>query len=344
MFSDFVIGLQYGDEGKGKVAASLAAQCNYDIVARYNGGPNAGHSVAIGNKNIALHQIPTGALYKKTSYIGPGTVLSFTKLEKEAKAFEEIMGFSPYEYLKISPKAIIINEDHVTIDKANQALTQGSTSSGIAPAYADFYSRNAHLASEYSWPYKDKELISELPLKGRILFEGAQGHYLNPYQGNYPYTTSSSSHPGSAAMTFGFPTSNIENIIGVAKCYETRSGIDPFFHRSDDTSEDKDCFNLIAELGNEIGVTTGRNRGIRWLNATKLIEAINETGTNILVLQKWDILAQTNLYKYYHNETQAVFYSLEFMQEALAALLKHNCRNLEQIKFSSSPQPFDLTW
>lgn len=353
--ADFVIGLQYGDEGKGKVAASLAAQCDYDTVARYNGGPNAGHSVVLDKVSVALHQIPTGVLFKKHSYIGPGTVIDFNKLEKEAKQIEEALGFSPYEYLHISPQAIVINGDYITQDKANQALTQGSTSSGIAPAYSAFYERSAELTANYSWPHKNEETIKSLPLSGRWLFEGAQGHYLNPYQGSYPYTTSSSSHPGSAAMTFGFATNSIRNIIGVAKCYETRSGKDPDFYKvmlndgslkdmSFYQSSDEEHFSFLAKEGNEIGVTTGRNRQVRWLDATRLIRSINETGTNILVIQKWDILSKNSVYKYYNNGTETVFYSIDFMQKGLSALLKHNCPSLKEIKIGSSPHYNDLTW
>lgn len=359
--ADFVIGLQYGDEGKGKVAASLAAQCDYDTVARYNGGPNAGHSVSLDQGTVALHQIPTGALFKKQSYIGPGTVVSLTKLDKEVEDFQSIMGFNPYSYLKISPKAVLINQSHITEDKANQALSQGSTSSGIAPAYSSFYERCAQLAGELSLPYVDVtkspssfEIISDPELTGTVLFEGAQGHYLNPYQGSYPYTTSSSSHPGSAAMSFGFPTSNIRNVIGVAKCYETRSGTDPDFYKVmkndgtllsvEHTNQDTNAFNLLSAQGKEIGVTTGRKRQVRWLDATRLIKAINETGTNILVIQKWDILAESSVYKYYHNGVETVFYSLEFMQKALIQLLTFNCPALKHVQLGNSPHWADLTW
>lgn len=359
--ADFVIGLQYGDEGKGKVAASLAAQCNYDTVVRYNGGPNAGHSVALDQCTVALHQIPTGALFKKQSYIGPGTVVSLKKLEKEVEDFQSAMGFNPYPYLKISPKAILINESHIAEDKANQALSQGSTSSGIAPAYSSFYERSAQLAGELSWPYIDVtkspssfEVISDSKLTGTVLFEGAQGYYLNPYQGSYPYTTSSSSHPASAAVTLGFPTSNIRNIIGVAKCYETRSGTDPDFYKvmkNDDTlidvehsNQDANAFNLLSNQGKEIGVTTGRKRQVRWLDTTRLIKAINETGTNILVIQKWDIFAQSFIYKYYYNGRATVFYNLDLMQKTLIELLTFNCPSLKHIQLGNSPHWADLTW
>jgi adenylosuccinate synthase len=365
--ADFVIGLQYGDEGKGKVAASLAAQCDYDTVVRYNGGPNAGHSVVLDEATVALHQIPTGALFKKHSYIGPGSVVSLKKLEEEVQEFETAMGFNPYPYLNISPKAILINETHISHDKANQALSQGSTSSGIAPAYSSFYQRTAQLAGELSWPYIDTtkklspfevissiEVISEPELTGTVLFEGAQGHYLNPYQGSYPYTTSSSSHPGSAAMTFGFPAKNIRNVIGVAKCYETRSGIDPDFYKvmkndgtlldTEYSSQDTDAFNLLSTQGKEIGVTTGRKRQVRWLDATRLIKAINETGANTLVIQKWDILAESSIYKYYYDGVETIFYSLEFMQKALIQLLIYNCPDLKHVQLGKSPHWADLTW
>lgn len=353
--ADFVIGLQYGDEGKGKVAASLAATFNYKIVARYNGGPNAGHTVQLENKSVALHQLPTGVLFKKQSYIGPGAVISFNKLEQEASKINEVMGFCPFQYLTISPQAIVISDSHISADIQSQAKTQGSTSSGIAPAYASFYNRDALLARDYTWPDKNgRETINYLPkINGNVLLEGAQGYYLNPYQGSYPYTTSSSSHPGSAAATFGFSTSKIRNVIGVAKCYETRSGIDPDFYKimlrdgnliEIDQSKDTNVFSQLQKEGKEIGVTTGRNRQVRWLDATRLIKAINETGTNILVVQKWDILSKLNTFVYYHNGAEVTFETVEVMKKALKSLLEINCPSLTRIIYSASPYYYDIDW
>ena len=192
----------------------------------YNGGSNAGHTISFPfGPPLKLHQIPSGVAFAKNSHIGPGSLVNFTKLKEEALNFEEIMGFSPFDYLTISKKAIVVTEADILSDVANQAATQGSTSSGVAPAYSNFYNRKCLLAGELRFAPKKENIIRDTHYTKNLLLEGAQGWYLNPYQGNYPYTTSSSCHPASAAVTFGFPANKIRNIIGVAKCYETRRAL-----------------------------------------------------------------------------------------------------------------------
>lgn len=358
MSYNFIIGLQYGDEGKGKVAsalASLANKCKLKNIQhiRYNGGPNAGHTVNYSeNVKLALHQIPCGVAYKQQGHIGPGTVINFKKLEAEAENFENKLGFSPYEYLTIDPEAIVISEENISDDSSYHATVQGSTSSGIAPAYSDFYNRKATLAKDYTWPHKGQETIQKMHFTDSLIFfEGAQGHYLNPYQGSYPYTTSSSSHPAAAALSCGFPVSKIETIVGVAKCYETRSGIDPNFHKV--MSKDGDyieppypnqefndkSYKTLAKLGNEIGVTTGRNRNIRWLDLTRLIKAIEQTGTNVLVIQKWDILSSLSHFGLYYNGCFLMYSDLEdmtdFIKSKIGTLVDH-------LIFNGSPDPVSL--
>jgi adenylosuccinate synthase len=347
---DAVIGLQYGDEGKGKIAAAISQQIDYDLIARYNGGSNAGHTISFEyGPALKLHQIPSGAVFKKASYIGPGALINFSKLEDEAKHFQEVMGFNPYEYLTISPKAIVVTAKNLQQDVENQAKTQGSTSSGVAPAYANFYARNASLAKDFTFPYQKKELIQECLGVPRLLLEGAQGWYLNPYQGNYPFTTSSSSHPASAAVTFGFPASKLNNIIGVAKCYETRSGIDPTFNKLltqdnqyTEVLPDLKAYDIITDLGNEYGVTTGRRRAVRFLDLTRLVKAINQSGTTILVLQKWDILQEANFYYdnifcYYFNGKKISAPSLEQMIRLICSTLNTECSQLKDIILEASP-------
>jgi|13_taG_2_1085334.scaffolds.fasta_scaffold00788_22 adenylosuccinate synthase len=350
-YVDAVIGLQYGDEGKGKITAGICDAKNYSLTARYNGGPNAGHTINIdGVTQLKLHQLPSSIAYKKRGYIGPGCVVDFTKLEEEATIFKDIMGFDPYQYLSIDPKAIVITQNHKFIDSLNHAK-KGSTSSGIAPAYAEFYNRTAELAGDYTWPdTKGSELIKQWPTIDTLLLEGAQGHYLNPYQGTYPYTTSSSCHPGVAAANFGFPASKIRNIIGVAKCYETRSGYDPEFtsiltspysfgkYITPQDSCFNEIYNEIIEVGKEYGVTTGRKRTVRFLDLTRLIKAINETGTTIVVVQKWDILEQVkDSFKLYQEGSMLSFNTVEEMKQYIFDTIDAKCPSVEAIASSASP-------
>lgn len=355
-YADIVIGLQYGDEGKGKISASIAEQINeYDLVARYNGGPNAGHSVHVKDNPyvLKLHQIPSGAAFKKRSHIGAGCVVDIEKLHAEADEFNSIMGFHPFAYLTIDPKAIVIERLHINEDKNLHATKQGSTSSGIAPAYGDFYNRTSKLARDIKINYYKKNLIQNLSTINTLLLEGAQGWYLNPYQGNYPFTTSSSCHPGSAASTFGFPVSKIRNVIGVAKCYETRSGIDDNFNKVLDKNnyyktpihanfDLTQVYETITEIGNEYGVTTGRKRAVRFLDLSRLIKSINESGTNILVLQKWDILQEVDLiinnaFNFYYEAELITSIGLHDMIEKILHILRAHCKALQKIVIEGSP-------
>lgn len=364
-YVDIVLGLQYGDEGKGKITAGISEQKDYQLTARYNGGSNAGHTIHIDGKQLKLHQLPSSIAYKKEGYIGPGTCVNFTKLEKEAETFREIMGFDPFQYLYISPQAIVISDAHIKTDKAFHATNQGSTSSGIAPAYASFYNRTASLAGSYTFPsFNGEETIEEPFEADNMLLEGAQGYYLNPYQGSYPYTTSSSCHPGAAAATFGFSTNKIRNIIGVAKCYETRSGIDPDFYlamtengffklpekTSDTTYWIRDTYDKLQSFGKEIGVTTGRRRKIKFLDLTALINAVNNTGTNILVINKWDILESLPRNKAFPFDCAYSYYLDGTLVEGdinmrvnITKILYKSCPNLKNIIHSASPHN-DIDW
>lgn len=353
-----VLGLQYGDEGKGKVSAAIAKTNLFSQSARYNGGPNAGHTVNLKNgKQVKLHQIPSSILYKIPGHIGAGCAINFNALEREAKEFTKIMGFCPYDYLTISPKAVLITASHIYQDKQEHAVAQGSTSSGIAPAYSSFYNRTGTLANSYTWPDSNgRECIQDPTSAENLLLEGAQGFYLDPHLGNYPYTTSSSSHPGYAASTIGFPAQKIQEVIGVAKCYETRSGVDLFFHKiltqdgyitpkfspSTQAFIDK-TYSQLQELGNEIGVTTGRRRKIRFLDVNRLINSINRTGTTILVLQKWDILESLG------PEACRYFYKRQLcnpgfrMRIEIIKILTSHCPTLKKIIMSASPTN-DIDW
>ena len=275
-------------------------------------------------------------------------LIDFTQLEHEARHVYETIGIDTYKFLKISPQAIVIDSNHIEKDKKHHAITQGSTSKGIAPAYASFYNRSATLAKDFSWPNSTGEdCISNINSTRKLLLEGAQGWYLNPYQGDYPYTTSSSCHPGYAASSFGFPLKSIKNVIGVAKCYETRSGKDPNFAKVLNeqnnftiVEDHPEIYKTIQKVGSEYGVTTGRKRAIRFIDLNRLINAINSSGTNILVLQKWDILQEVEAFdlkpfKFYYNATLIKHNSLNAMYENITAVIRNNCPELNTTLYSA---------
>jgi len=141
MAADLIVGLQWGDEGKGKIVDLVAK--NYDIVVRSQGGHNAGHTVVIGDKTYALHLMPSGVLNPNaTNVIANGVVVSPSKIIEEMEKFDKIE-----DRLFISDKATMLLEYHAQIDQAKEKLRGknaiGTTGRGIGPAYADKITRTA---------------------------------------------------------------------------------------------------------------------------------------------------------------------------------------------------------
>ncbi|WP_456489426.1 adenylosuccinate synthase [Caminibacter pacificus] len=137
---DLIVGLQWGDEGKGKIVDLVAK--NYDIVIRSQGGHNAGHTVVVDGKKYALHLLPSGVLNKNaTNVIANGVVVYPPQLIKEIKNF----GHDIKKKLLISDKAHMILDHHIAIDQAREKLRGknaiGTTGRGIGPAYADKIAR-----------------------------------------------------------------------------------------------------------------------------------------------------------------------------------------------------------
>jgi adenylosuccinate synthase len=135
-----VVGAQWGDEGKGKIVDVLASQA--DIVARYQGGANAGHTLVCDGRTIVLHLIPSGILHEHVRcVIGNGVVLDPVALREEI-AMLESLGVSVRGRLFISHKAHVIMPYHKLLDQAReQQQGIGTTGRGIGPAYIDKYSR-----------------------------------------------------------------------------------------------------------------------------------------------------------------------------------------------------------
>src|SRR5215207_2248338 len=141
---DVILGLQWGDEGKGKIVDYFAS--NYDVIARFQGGPNAGHTLYVEDKKIVLHQIPSGVFHAGTvNLIGNGVVLDPVTLRREADTVGRF-GVDLKENLFISERTNLILPTHRALDKAaelskgNEKI--GSTLKGIGPAYMDKTGRN----------------------------------------------------------------------------------------------------------------------------------------------------------------------------------------------------------
>jgi len=315
---DIIFGLAWGDEGKGKISNAISK--NYDIVCRWNGGPNAGHTVYLNNKKYKTHIIPCGVFQNKLSVIGPNCVVNVDKFYDEIEYLQK-EGFDT-SLVKISPKAHIITERHIQYDLKFLKPKLGTTGQGIAPAYSDKMLRIGKLAKDYI----DKKHIWNEELFGNILCEGAQSFWLDINYGDYPYVTSSETLPY-AACSLGFSPKKIRDIIGVAKIYDTKSGVDPLFPESLWQDEQ---LNRLIELGQEYGTTTGRKRLVNWLNFDKLKIAVKTSGTTKLIINKCDILQQLNIYKMrFYNQKDGPsclsFYNFNDMKEYICNEFKEYC-------------------
>lgn len=141
---DVILGLQWGDEGKGKIVDFFAK--DYDVIARFQGGPNAGHTLYVNDKKVVLHQIPSGVFHAGTvNLIGNGVVLDPVVLKREMETVKSF-GIDLQENLFISERTHLILPTHRALDKAaelskgNQKI--GSTLKGIGPTYMDKTGRN----------------------------------------------------------------------------------------------------------------------------------------------------------------------------------------------------------
>ena len=328
--ADLIVGIQWGDEGKGKMVDMLAQ--NYDMVCRSQGGHNAGHTIWVDGVRHALHLIPSGVLNPEAiNIIGNGVVLSPESIIKEMEQFGNLEG-----RLFISEKAHLNLPYHALIDQAKERLKGdkaiGTTGKGIGPAYAEKISRSGFRVGELLNPSKltasiieffeqnkaifdvleidtpnEAELLELLesykkelaPLIAnttimvwdaidadkKILLEGAQGTLLDIDHGTYPYVTSSSTVSAGACTGLGISPKDIGLVTGIVKAYTTRVGNGPF------PSEDfTDEGQKIADIGKEVGVTTGRGRRCGWFDAIAVKHAARLNGCDQLSLMKLDVL------------------------------------------------------
>ncbi len=165
-----VVGTQFGDEGKGKIVDLLAS--DFDVIARFNGGANAGHTVVVGDESFAFRLLPSGAIRGKQVAIGNGVVVDPDLLIKE---IDEIEARTSQEVkLWLSDRAHVVMPYHKTLDGAEKRLkgdlSSGSTRRGIGPCYGDKITRVGIRIGDLT----DRKLLEEklktyLPLKKKIL-------------------------------------------------------------------------------------------------------------------------------------------------------------------------------
>jgi adenylosuccinate synthase len=294
-FADVVVGLQMGDEAKSKVAAHLCKNANYTHVVRFSGSNNAGHTIYIDKKKYVFHAIPVGVAFGIKSVIGPGCVLNVEHFFNELRELEDA-GIDTRGLVYIADNCHIITDSHLAEDRLDNRI--GTTKRGNGQAYRDKYAREGTRASQIPelQPYL-VDMYEEFHSREsvcRILFEGAQGFYLDVDWGDYPYVTSSHCTVGSAIMN-GVPPQKIRNIYGVAKIYETYVGAKKF-------EPEDPVFAEIRELGGEYGATTGRPRQCNWLNLDNLIKAAQINGVTHMCISKMDILRKIKQWNMYHYD------------------------------------------
>lgn len=332
MTSTVIIGAQWGDEGKGKIVDLLGE--NTDLVVRFNGGNNAGHTVVVKGEKYKFHLMPSGAIQGKKCVIGAGVALDPRVLKQETAQLE---GKFPVD-LMIDPRTQIIMPWHNSLDGAKEAEKGdkkiGTTGRGVGPCYSDRAERTGirftdlvdskKLEQKINTVYSTKERIlknvynQEMPAtkeqileeysalgkqfkeslgdasievnnalkEGKnVLFEGAQGTFLDNDFGTYPYVTSSHPTAGGIFSGVGIGLQKIDRVIAIVKAYTTRVGEGPFVTELHD-----ELGNRIRETGQEFGTTTGRPRRVGWLDIVLLRTAQRLNGFTEMALTKLDVL------------------------------------------------------
>ena len=310
-----VVGMQYGDEGKGKLVDFLAK--NADYVVRYQGGNNAGHTVVINGEETILHFIPSGAFHDNICVMGNGVVLDLEEFKKEVDMLKE-KGVDVSERMLISENAHLILPADVE-DSKNDKI--GSTGKGIAPAYTNKYAKTGlrvrdiinveseiddidlrareklnkfrefllqHAYLKKSIVNVSKVLNDAIDSGKNVLFEGAQAVGLDIDHGHYPFVTSSNCSAGGACTGSGVGPTKIDKVYGVSKAYITR--VDREGESPLTTQIDGELGDQIREKGKEYGATTGRPRRCGWFDAVLARHSIRVSGISGVVITKLDVL------------------------------------------------------
>jgi len=323
MAVDLLLGLQWGDEGKGKIVDVFTSK--YDIIARFQGGPNAGHTLVFNGQKHVLHTIPSGIFHDNTvNLVGNGVVIDPVIFKKELDKLDA-QNVDYKKSLYISRKAHIILPTHRLLDAASEASKGkakiGSTLKGIGPTYMDKTGRNGIRVGDIelaNWKEKYCALASkheamiafydvdiqydleeleadffnaiethEAQTSGKsILAEGAQGSLLDIDFGTYPFVTSSNTTAAGACTGLGVAPNKIGDVFGIFKAYTTRVGSGPF-----PTELFDDAGKTMARVGHEFGATTGRPRRCGWLDLVALRYACQVNGVTQLIMMKGDVLS-----------------------------------------------------
>jgi len=331
MANTILVGAQWGDEGKGKIIDVLTEQA--DVVVRYAGGNNAGHTVYLGKQKYVLHLIPSGILRKnKLCVIGNGVVIDPLGLVSEITGLQKI-GIKIGRNFVVSETAHVVFPYHRELDAQREVLKGknkiGTTKRGIGPAYGDKVARvglrmgdlidparleaklsvrlkesNSVLKALGGRPVSFKQVLADYNEAGKflkpfventvvllhkamrrgedILFEGAQGTFLDIDHGTYPFVTSSNTTAGGACTGSGVPPHRMDRVVGVLKAYTTRVGEGPL------PTENQEISDLLHGMGREFGATTGRARRCGWFDSVATRHATMVNGIDDLAVTNLD--------------------------------------------------------
>lgn len=328
--ADLIVGVQWGDEGKGKIVDMLSA--NYDMVCRCQGGHNAGHTIWTNGVKYALHLVPSGVLHKNIiNIIGNGVVVCPEFLVKEIKQFEALEG-----RFFISDKAHLNLRHHALIDQAKERLKGknaiGTTGKGIGPAYADKISRSGHRMGELLDPEKlcddlmndfseNKSFLDTLgvviPSKNELLDElKLYKKELGKFIANTTQMVWKALDSNKKIMLEGaqgtlldidhgtYPYVTSSNTISAGSC--SGIGISPkevgevigiikaYTTRVGNGAFPTEDFgtdgDIMCETGKEFGTTTGRRRRCGWFDAVAVKYAARLDGVDKFALMKLDVL------------------------------------------------------
>ncbi|MDC7234257.1 MAG: adenylosuccinate synthase [Spirochaetales bacterium] len=289
-----VIGAQWGDEGKGKMVDYLAEDA--DLVVRFSGGANAGHTIKVDGKTFKLHLVPAGIIYpEKQVALGNGMVIDPESLFEELGEIKA-QGVDWEGRVFVSDRAHLVLPSYKAEDiemDPKRPRPIGTTGRGIGIAYGRKAYRDgirlADLWDDMVWdnlkaedrewlaPFKEKLSGMKVNMAGfmmankdkKILLEGAQGALLDLDHGTYPYVSSGISTSAGAALGGSIGFRYIDKVLGVFKAYQTRVGNGPMPTEMLE-GEELELGNTLRELGHEYGATTGRPRRIGYLDLVAL--------------------------------------------------------------------------